>query len=197
MQVMDIKHESGKNKTNHSDKLQSVAAICTEKYQLLLQFAGKQSESDESLKLLRSIVIPSINGNALFFSQSSGEPLSPPLFPSFVTDDHSSFEYSLSFATDQVNIRLLFEPLPLETKGENNRVTMDDLHEASLQTYLAVSDYLSKTSNEKINIDFEKLNTLFIKTNDHFRTVDKHNPFSIWYAIEGKCQHHCSKYTST
>lgn len=183
---MDIEHGRDRLKSSQSVQLKSFAAKCIEKYECLLQFAGKCSESYESWKVLRSIVIPSINGNSLFFNQRSGKALSPPLFPSFVTDDHSSFEYSLSFTMDQVNIRLLFEPLPLETHEEKNGITMNDLHKASLQTYLTVLDYMNKSSGEKIKMDFEKLQSLFIKTNNHFQTLDRNNPFSIWYAVDLK-----------
>lgn len=172
------------SRNTYGSELKSFATICVEKYQLLHDFANRESSTDESLKVIRSIVVPSLNGSSLFINQSSNEPLTPPLFSSFITDDHSSFEYSLSFTSNEVKVRLLFEVLPVEISGKKNAITINELQKASSETYLTILQYLNTTTNERIEIDFEKLKDLFINTNSHLQTVDEQNPFAVWFAID-------------
>lgn len=189
METLPIPVHSIENKYNDSEEnnmieLKSFGTLCIEKYEILHDFANKQSDASESLKVIQSIVNPSINGNSLFINQSSGEASLRPLFSSFITDDHSPVEYSLTFTSNQTKVRLAFESLPTQTNEKTNVITMNDLHNASLETYSTIQDYLNKTTDKTLTIDFEKLKNIFLKTNEHLQTVDEHNPFSTWYGID-------------
>ena len=95
------------------------------------------------------------------WSEREIPPLAP--YPSRIGDDHSPYEYSLQFARDSIELRLLFEA----------QAAAPSLH-ANQDAALAL--------NQKLARDYGVDLSRFTRLQDLFCPEDAQGPFSVWHA---------------
>jgi DMATS type aromatic prenyltransferase len=84
-------------------------------------------------------------------------------YPSRIGDDHSPYEYSVQFARDSVELRLLFEAQAAVP---------------GLRANQNAAELLNMRIAERFGVDFSR----FAKLRDLFCPPDPHGPFSLWHA---------------
>lgn len=101
-----------------------------------------------------------------FLLESWGEREVPPLapYPSRIGDDHSPYEYSVQFARDAIELRLLLEA----------QASVPGLW-ANQQAALALNNRIT----ERYGVDTSR----FQAVQDLFCPEDPHGPFSLWHAV--------------
>jgi DMATS type aromatic prenyltransferase len=85
-------------------------------------------------------------------------------YPSRIGDDHSPYEYSVQFARDSAELRLLFEA------------------QASVPS-LSANQFAAKALNERIASQFGVDFSPFAQLEPLFCPSDPHGPFSLWHAV--------------
>jgi DMATS type aromatic prenyltransferase len=85
-------------------------------------------------------------------------------YPSRIGDDHSPYEYSVQFARDSSELRLLFEA----------QATVPSLH---------ANQSAAKALNERIADQFGVDFSPFAQLEPLFCPIDPHGPFSLWHAV--------------
>jgi DMATS type aromatic prenyltransferase len=87
-------------------------------------------------------------------------------WPSFVSDDHTPYEYSLLVGPSSVDIRLMSEPLP-------------HAGPVTLAGTMAAAARARRTLESELGVDF----TRFDRIADLFLPQDLCGPFAVWYAV--------------
>ena len=85
-------------------------------------------------------------------------------YPSRIGDDHSPYEYSVQFARESAELRLLLEA----------QATVPSLHANQLA---------AKALNERVAQQFGVDFSLFDQLQGLFCPTDPHGPFSLWHAV--------------
>jgi DMATS type aromatic prenyltransferase len=85
-------------------------------------------------------------------------------YPSRIGDDHSPYEYSVQFARDAAEVRLLFEA----------QATVPSLH---------ANQFAAEALNERIARQFGVDFSQFDQLGNLFCPTDPHGPFSLWHAV--------------